>query len=112
VKIVHRAKAEAIKTNKKRITLSNVITHLPPTHPKLEATVPEHKIYVSESLTKLQSNLFFLAREFRTKFTVENPDAPWKFAWTKNGKVFIRQNDLESTATTQILTEKDIPGIH
>ncbi|XP_013174661.1 PREDICTED: uncharacterized protein LOC106123072 [Papilio xuthus] len=48
------------------------------------------RVYVNERLTRLNKQLFYRARE-------ESRRLKWKFAWTKNGTIFVRR-DYTQTA--------------
>lgn len=52
-------------------------------------------IYVNENLTPYYANLFKMARVLKYK-------AGYKYIWTKEGKVFIKKDDGESTTVVRI----------
>eukprot|EP00794_Sanderia_malayensis_P008540 gene8540-biopygen6837 len=57
------------------------------------------KIFVNESLTAANKNLYRLAR-------MKTQDSGWKFSWTRNGVVFARKD--ENAAITKINNLSDI----
>ena len=58
------------------------------------------KIYVNDHLTVFNKNLFWLARSAR--------NVGFKFAWTKNGKVYLRKE--ENSPVLKIAKPSDIPA--
>jgi hypothetical protein len=57
------------------------------------------KIYINENLPKHTRRLYYLTRQFRSKYN-------YKYAWTKDGHVFVRHTD--TSKTIEIMTETDI----
>lgn len=57
------------------------------------------KIYINESLTKLNKELLFAAREFKKAFN-------YKYVWTRNGSVMLRQ-----TESSKIIKLKDVSDL-
>jgi cell division protein FtsB len=59
----------------------------------------ENKIFVNEHLTRINRNLYWLARNTR--------QIGYKYAWTKSGKIFLRKDD--SSRIIRVLSAADIP---
>ena len=57
------------------------------------------KVFLTESLTRMNRDLFHLAR-------LRCSEVGWTFAWTKNGVVSVRRN--ENTAPLRIANLKDL----
>ncbi len=57
------------------------------------------KIYINESLTSINKNVFRLVR-------LRCEEKGWEFHWTRNGVIYARKN--KSTATTRIGNLKDL----
>jgi hypothetical protein len=58
------------------------------------------KIYINDHLTTVNKNLFWLARNARS--------VGFKFAWTKNGKVYLRKD--EHSPVLKVTKPSDIPA--
>lgn len=63
---------------------------------------PEHTIYINERLTKLNRYLFREAR-------LRSKEANFKYCWTKNGLIYVRQR--EGKAAILIRTEADLDNV-
>ena len=57
------------------------------------------KVYLNESLTKMNRDLLRLTR-------LRCSEKGWKFAWTKNGVISLREN--ENTAPARIANLKEL----
>ncbi|KPJ10694.1 hypothetical protein RR48_02962 [Papilio machaon] len=66
------------------------------------SSVAPRRVYVNERLSRLNKQLFYKARE-------ESRRLKWKFAWTKNGKIFVRR-DYTQTAV-RIRDQADITRV-
>ncbi|XP_045542758.1 uncharacterized protein LOC123723611 [Papilio machaon] len=53
------------------------------------AAAPTRRVYVNERLTRFNRQLFYKARE-------ECRRLKWKFAWTKNGNIFVRRDHTQT----------------
>lgn len=77
IKFNKKVDKELVLKNKKGITLDTSLIY-----PDSE----KRYIYINENMTKYYKQLFKKARDLKRKNTV-------KFAWFKNGKVFIKKTD-------------------
>ena len=60
----------------------------------------DNKLYINESLTPRAKELYFKVREFRNVHQ-------FKYAWTKNGKSFLKENDDARSISFNTLQEFD-----
>ena len=60
----------------------------------------DNKLYINESLTPRTKELYFKVREFRNAHQ-------FKYAWTKNGKSFLKENDDARSISFNTLQEFD-----
>ena len=60
---------------------------------------PDCKIYINESLTKRNKELFY-------KFRMKKQEQNWKFVWSRNGIIYARKD--ENSEFVRINDEKDI----
>ena len=55
-------------------------------HAEINDTSTSTPIYINESLTKQNKNIFFLCRKFKKEHK-------WKYAWTRNGVSYLKEDD-------------------
>jgi hypothetical protein len=87
--------------------IKNLLRRKPPVdRDEVRYTFPEEKmpskIYIEENLTSQQSKLFFKTREKRKQLG-------YKFAWTRDGEIFLRADEYSDTYT--ITSERDLQQI-
>ncbi|XP_064292508.1 uncharacterized protein LOC135309856 [Plodia interpunctella] len=63
--------------------------------------LPTRRFYVNERLTKLNRHLFRRTREATKQHN-------WRFAWTREGKIFVRQHHEPNSPRIRIRTDKDL----
>ncbi|CAH3186819.1 unnamed protein product [Porites lobata] len=54
---------------------------------------PKKKLYISESLTQARKKLFGSINKFKK-------DNKWKYIWTNNGRIYLKQGDGEKRTFT------------
>ena len=59
------------------------------------------KLYINESLTLKARELFYKVREFRRKFD-------FKYAWTRNGKSYLKKTDTDTVISFKSMTEFEL----
>ena len=87
--------------------IKNLLRRKPPVdRDEVRYTFPDEKmpskIYIEENLTSQQSKLFFKTREKRKQLG-------YKFAWTRDGEIFLRADEYSDTYT--IASERDLQQI-
>ena len=65
--------------------------------------ITEHKIYIGESLTQQNRQLFNSCQEKKKQLN-------YKFIWTSTGRIFLRKD--ENSPSISILEMKDLDKIH
>ena len=60
----------------------------------------EHNIYISDSLTKRNRDLFNACLKARNDIIINH-----KFVWTQGGKIFLRKDDTDRSTAIHIKTE-------
>ena len=88
------------KTNEQHMTVNDVCPGLATEDNKTKG------IYINESLTPVQSDLFYIARQH--KKTTAKPDNAYLYVWTKNGIIYAKKSE---TARAQIIHDiNDLPS--
>ena len=88
------------KTNEQHMTVNDVCPDLATEDNKTKG------IYINESLTPVQSDLFYIARQH--KKTTAKPDNAYLYVWTKNGIIYAKKSE---TARAQIIHDiNDLPS--
>ncbi|CAG9782636.1 unnamed protein product [Diatraea saccharalis] len=62
---------------------------------------PPTRFFVNERLTRQNRYLFFKARELKSRFN-------WRFVWTKQGRIYVRENAGLDSLPCRIRTENDL----
>ena len=90
--------------DKKRFKLQNRINlnDIKGTIFEFKETDKLRPIYINETLTKEQSNIFYLTRQFKKQYK-------YRFAWTRDGSTYLRQ-DTGATVHT-IRSPEDLEAI-
>ncbi|XP_052756855.1 uncharacterized protein LOC128202041 [Galleria mellonella] len=65
---------------------------------------PPSKFYINERLTLKNRQLFQRARELGVRHN-------WRYVWTRDGKIFVRQHQGEDTPRYRIRTDKDLTRV-
>lgn len=65
---------------------------------------PPCRFYINERLTKTNRALFRRAREIGQRLH-------WRFIWTKEGKIFVRQHSGDNTPRHRLRSEKDLARV-
>lgn len=65
---------------------------------------PSCRFYVNERLTPYNRRLFQKARDLKQQFG-------WRYVWTKDGKVYLRQRPGTDTPRHRIRTERDLERV-
>jgi hypothetical protein len=88
------------KTSEQHMTVNDICPDLATEDNKTKG------IYINENLTHVQSDLFYIARQY--KKTTAKPDNPYLYVWTKNGIIYVKKSE---TARTQIIRDgSDLPN--
>jgi len=69
---------------------------------KVASIGTKQKIFINESLTKNNKQIFHSARLFKK-------DNHWKYCWTKNGVTYLKWDD--SNRPSQIKSESDLEAL-
>jgi hypothetical protein len=60
-----------------------------------------NKLYINKSLTPRAKELFYKVREFRRKYN-------FKYAWTKNGKSYVKKTDTDPAVSFKSMKEFEL----
>ncbi|XP_060810420.1 uncharacterized protein LOC132904355 [Amyelois transitella] len=65
---------------------------------------PARRFFINERLTKVNRHLFRRARELATQYK-------WRFAWTREGRIYVRQHQAPDSPRIRIRNDQDLNGV-